>query len=186
MTDSRTRTPKEGMSAELTERLRAVRMVVMDVDGVLTDGGILLAADGAEMKCFNVKDGVGIKYLHRAGLLTAIITGRRSEVVARRAAELGIEEVRQGCLVKMDALREIMDGRGLKPDQVCFVGDDLPDLPLLRHVGVGVAVWDARPEVVEAADLVTKARGGQGALRELAELLLKAQDKWQDIMSRYV
>ena len=166
--------------------LRRVTMVVMDVDGVLTDGGILLSADGDEMKRFDVKDGTGIKYLQRAGLKTALITGRSSAVVARRAEELGIEEVRQGALVKMEALDGIMARHGLAPEALCVIGDDLPDLPLLRLAGVGVAVADARPELIEAADIVTQAPGGRGAVRELAEIVLKAQDKWDGILSRYL
>jgi len=174
------------ISPAVREGLRAVTWVVMDVDGVLTDGRILLSAGGDEWKAFDVRDGTGIKYLHRAGLRTALITGRTSEVVARRAAELGIEEVHQGAKVKMDALARLMDRHGVAPEALCCVGDDLPDLPLIRLAGVGVAVADARPEVIEAADLVTDAPGGYGAVRELAEALLRAQGRWRHILSRYL
>jgi 3-deoxy-D-manno-octulosonate 8-phosphate phosphatase (KDO 8-P phosphatase) len=162
-----------------------IRAVVTDVDGVLTDGRITLASDGVEIKRFHVWDGTGIKYLLRSGIAVAFLTGRESDVVARRAEELGVEHVRQGAKSKLPAYESILADLGVRDEAVCYVGDDLPDLPVLRRAGVGVAVADARPEVIDAADHVTVAGGGEGALRELAETILKAQDRWAAIMSRY-
>jgi YrbI family 3-deoxy-D-manno-octulosonate 8-phosphate phosphatase len=163
-----------------------IRAVITDVDGVLTDGRITLASNGVEIKRFHVWDGTGIKYLLRSGIAVAFLTGRESDVVARRAEELGVEHVRQGAKSKLPAYESLLADLGVSDEAVCYVGDDLPDLPVLRRAGVGAAVADARPEVLDAADHVTQAGGGQGALRELAEAILKAQDRWAAIMSRYV
>lgn len=174
------------LAADALDRMKAIRLVAMDVDGVLTDGGILLGTGEVELKRFDVRDGTGIKYLHRAGLATALITGRTSAVVARRAEELGITEVHQGALVKMEVFRALLARRGLRPEEVAYIGDDLPDLPVLRAAGLAAAVADAHPLVRAAAHVVTCAPGGRGAVRELAELLLKAQGRWQEILSRYL
>jgi len=163
-----------------------IRAVITDVDGVLTDGRITLASDGLEIKRFHVWDGSGIKYLLRSGIAVAFLTGRTSDVVAARAAELGVEHVRQGAKSKLPAYESLLTDLGLTDEAVCYVGDDLPDLPVLRRAGMGVAVADARPELLEAADHVTRAAGGEGALRELAEAILKAQNKWAAILSRYL
>ncbi len=163
-----------------------IQAVITDVDGVLTDGRITLASDGSEIKRFHVWDGSGIKYLVRGGIAVAFLTGRTSTVVDARAAELGVEHVRQGAKFKVPAYDELLADLGLTDDDVCYIGDDLPDLPVLRRAGVGVAVANARPELLEAADHVTQTAGGKGALRELAETILKAQGKWADIMSRYL
>jgi 3-deoxy-D-manno-octulosonate 8-phosphate phosphatase (KDO 8-P phosphatase) len=173
-------------SEELRERLRAVRMLVMDVDGVLTDGRLWLMEGGREMKQFHVHDGTAIKYLHRAGLLTALITGRRSSAVSDRADELGIPIVYQDIKVKVEALDEILSREKLEAREVCYIGDDLPDIPTMRRVGLAVAVSNARPEVRAIAHYVTEAPGGNGAVREVVELVLKAQDRWDGlIMARY-
>ena len=160
-------------------------MVVMDVDGVLTDGRVHLIEGIGELKQFHVHDGTGIKYLHRAGLRTALISGRQSSAVEMRAKELGIEDVCQGVKVKMKALEDLLARRKLDPKELCFIGDDLPDLPVMRRVGVSVAPANARPEVRQAAHIVTRAAGGEGAVREFAEMLLRAQGKWETIMARY-
>jgi 3-deoxy-D-manno-octulosonate 8-phosphate phosphatase (KDO 8-P phosphatase) len=170
---------------ELNSRLRKVRLVIFDVDGVLTDGTIYLQADGREMKAFNVLDGTGIKYLQRVGLEVALLSGRRSAAVRARARELGIKHVVQGAKIKLEGLEKLLAATGLSVQEVCFVGDDLPDIPVMRKAGVGVAVANARPEVLAVAQWVTDASGGKGAVREVAEKLLKAQDKWKTIMSRY-
>jgi len=173
-------------SEELLARMRAVRVVVMDVDGVLTDGRIWLMEGGREMKQFHVHDGTGIKYLHRAGFRTALITGRESSAVYDRAAELDIADVYQNVKHKVEALDELLGRHKLKAGEICYIGDDLPDLPVMRRVGFAVAVADARPEVRDAAHCVTQARGGEGAVREVAEMLIKAQEKWESIiMPRY-
>ncbi len=173
------------LSAESLTRLAGIKMVVLDVDGVLTDGSIVINADGTESKSFNVYDGSGIKYLMRAGLEVALLSGRSSPPVQHRAKALGIEEVHQGAKEKLPAFERILENRGFKPEQVCYVGDGLPDIPVMRKAGFAATVASARPEVLEAADYVTSARGGAGAVRELAELLLRTQGKWDDIMSRY-
>lgn len=170
---------------EIEIRLKKIKLVIFDVDGVLTDGTIYLQADGRELKAFNVLDGTGIKYLQRAGLEVAILSGRRSAAVRARARELGIAHVVQGSKFKMQGLDKLLKATGLSPQETCFVGDDLPDIPVMRNVGFAVAVANARPEVIKAAHWTTQTPGGKGAARELAELLLKTQDKWKTIMSRY-
>ena len=173
------------VSPEALEKARKVRLLIMDVDGVLTDGRVLFGPDGSQSVFFNVQDGSGVKYLRRAGIRIAILTGRHTEAVAARARMLGIEEVVQGAKVKLEGYESIRRRAELADAQIAYVGDDLPDLPVLRRAGLAVAVADAAPEVIEAADLVTQAQGGRGAVRELAEFLLKAQDQWGRIMARY-
>lgn len=165
--------------------LEAIRAVILDVDGVLTDGGIIIGDDGAETKRFHTHDGAGIKYLLRSGIQVALLSGRRCEAVERRARELGIAHIRQGAKDKLPAYEELLTELGLPDEAVCYVGDDLTDIPVLRRAGVAVAVASARPEVRAVADEVTEAPGGQGAVRELAERLLKAQGKWETILARY-
>ncbi len=167
------------------ERAARVRMVIMDCDGVLTDGRAVYGSGGFEAVAFNVKDGTGIKYLQRAGLKTAILSGRDVEAVRARAAVLGIEEVVQGAKVKVDAYEGILARAGLADEDVAYVGDDLPDLPVMRRAGLAVAVADAVPEVIAQAHLVTERRGGDAAVREVAEFILKAQGKWEQILERY-
>jgi len=189
------------VSEAAVQKARAIRMVAMDVDGVLTDGRAtcigpargpgrllawLLGRRVYEALAFNVQDGSGIKYLERAGIGTAIISGRRLEAVNARARELGIREVFQDAKVKAEAWESLLARTGLSDRDVAYVGDDLPDIPLLRRAGLAVAVANAVPEVRQHADLVTTRSGGQGAVRELAEFILKAQGKWVDILSRYV
>ncbi len=167
------------------ERAARVRMVIMDCDGVLTDGRAFYGSGGFEAVAFNVKDGTGIKYLHRAGLRTAILSGRDVEAVRVRAQVLGIEQVELGAKVKVEAYERILARAGLSDEEVAYVGDDLPDLPVMRRVGLAVAVADAVPEVLAAAHLVTERRGGDAAVRETAEFILKAQGKWAEILRRY-
>ncbi|MCZ6602805.1 MAG: HAD hydrolase family protein [Planctomycetota bacterium] len=157
---------------------------MMDVDGVLTTGEIFVDAQGNESKVFHVHDGSGIIYLHRQGIRTALITGRRSKAVELRAKELGIEDVYQGAKDKIRPYEEIRSKRGLTDEEVCYVGDDLLDLPCLRKAGFPVAVSNATEEVKSVARYVTARSGGQGAIREVAELILKAQGKWKSIVDR--
>jgi 3-deoxy-D-manno-octulosonate 8-phosphate phosphatase (KDO 8-P phosphatase) len=171
---------------ELLARMRAVRMVVMDVDGVLTDGRLWLMEGGREIKQFHVQDGTGIKYLHRAGLRTALVSGRESSAVYDRATELDIADVYQNVKRKVKALDDLVARHKLTVTEICYIGDDLPDVPVMRQVGFSVAVANARPEVKDVAHYVTQLRGGDGAVREVAEMLLKAQEKWESvIMARY-
>jgi 3-deoxy-D-manno-octulosonate 8-phosphate phosphatase (KDO 8-P phosphatase) len=173
-------------SEELVPRLRKVELVVFDVDGVLTDGRIVLDDRGEETKSFHVRDGTGIKYLMRAGLRVAILSGRSSRVVRARAAELGISEVILGALDKAAAYESLAARLGLADDRVAYLGDDLPDLPVLRRVGVAATPRDGAAELDEAVHVRLESTGGGGAAREFAEMVLKAQGKWAGIMERYL
>ena len=170
---------------DILERAKQIKLLILDCDGVLTDGRILITAEGDEMKAFDVRDGHGIVMLHRAGLRTAIISGRQSAVVQRRAKELGIAHVHEMAWVKLEPYQKILEEEGLDDTQVCYVGDDVVDLPLLRRAGLAIAVADAVAEVKGYSHYVTKAGGGRGAVREVIELLLKAQGKWDELMLRY-
>ncbi len=174
------------MTPEFVERARRVRLLILDVDGVMTDGGITIDADGIETKTFDVRDGHGIKLLQRAGIEVAIISGRRSRVVEHRAAELGISLVYQGALDKRVALEAIMAFRGITPEEVAYLGDDVVDLPVLRRVGLAMAVADGVQELAPYMHYTTRTAGGRGAVREVAELILKAQGRWDDALRRYV
>ena len=167
------------------DRLARVRLLLLDCDGVLTDGGVTWAADGVESKTFHIRDGLGIRAWQRAGGRTGIVTGRSSPVVERRAAELGIEFVRQGVDDKLAAVAGILAACGLSWEEAAFVGDDLPDLPAVERCGLGVAVADACAELRAAADLVTTLPGGRGAVRELVERLLAARGGWEAIVAGY-
>jgi 3-deoxy-D-manno-octulosonate 8-phosphate phosphatase (KDO 8-P phosphatase) len=165
--------------------LNNVKMVIVDVDGVLTDGRIILDANGIESKAFSVQDGTAITYLHRAGIKTAIISGRESKVVELRAKELCIEDVYLGIHNKLEAYEKILKKHKIKDSEICYIGDDLIDLPILRKVGFSVAVPNAPSEVKENVSYVTNAPGGYGAIREVTENILKSQGKWDAIISRY-
>ena len=163
-----------------------INFLIVDVDGVLTDGRIFCSDKGKELKVFHVKDGSGIAFWHRAGKKTAIISGRKSKAVEHRAKELGIEEVYQDAHKKLDAYEKILKKHGLKDEEVCYIGDDLIDLPVLGRVGFAVAVVDSPPDVLQGVDYVTRAAGGQGAVREVVEKILRFQGKWEDILKRYI
>ena len=171
---------------KLEDRCRKIELVLSDVDGVLTNGGIIFDNQGIETKEFHIRDGLGIRLWQRAGFRFGILTARTSHIVRLRAVELGIDIVRQGFEDKLPAAQQIIDQQGLQPDQVCYIGDDLADLPVMRRVGLGVAVADAAAEVCAAAQLVTEKCGGQGAVRELIETLLKAKNRWDDLIRRYL
>jgi 3-deoxy-D-manno-octulosonate 8-phosphate phosphatase (KDO 8-P phosphatase) len=167
------------------QRCAAIELLVLDVDGVLTDGGIHINDDGLESKIFHVRDGAAIVYWKRLGKRVAIISGRKCRVVDRRAAELGIDRVYQGRLDKRTVLEELLQLEGLLPEQACMVGDDLADIPALRLVGVSVAVNDAVREVKAVAHHVTDQCGGRGAVREVVEWLLRAQGRWSEVVQHY-
>ncbi len=171
--------------ADLIAKIRNVKVLILDVDGVLTDGRIIMSDDGQETKCFNVRDGHGLKLIQRAGIDVIFLTGRKSRVVEHRARELGIEKVYQGSLDKLAVFNEILASSGLAPEQVACMGDDIVDLPVLRRAGFSIAVSDAHDEVLGAVDLVTKNPGGRGAVREVCELILKTQGMWEELMGRY-
>jgi YrbI family 3-deoxy-D-manno-octulosonate 8-phosphate phosphatase len=167
------------------DRFRRIRLVLSDVDGVLTDGGVLFDNEGIELKQFHIRDGLGIRLWQRAGHTFGIITGRTSQIVKVRAAELGIEIVRQGFDDKLPVLREVAQQVGVEMEEICYIGDDLPDLPPVRHAGMGVAVADAAAELRDAAHYVTQTPGGRGAVREVIELALKAQRRWEDMVRKF-
>lgn len=167
------------------ERAARVRLVLFDVDGVLTDGRILLDSNGVESRSFFVRDGLGIRVGQQAGLRFGIISGRDSRVVAQRAAELGIDEVHQGIHDKLGRLQEIRSRLEFELDQICFVGDDLIDLPVMHRVGFAAAPADAADEARDAAHYVTRCAGGRGAVREIIDLLLRAGGKWDEVISRW-
>jgi 3-deoxy-D-manno-octulosonate 8-phosphate phosphatase (KDO 8-P phosphatase) len=159
--------------------------LLLDVDGVLTNGQIIYDGAGQELKMFDVRDGHGIKLLHRAGYRTGIITGRSSKVVERRAEELGINILYQGAVNKLEPFEEILRHTGLSPEQVAYVGDDLIDLPVLNRVGFSATVADGDPEVCRRVDYVASREGGRGAVRELCELILKHGGHWDRVTARY-
>lgn len=159
--------------------------MAMDVDGVLTDGLAFYGSDGFEGLSFDVQDGSGIKYLQRNGIEIALITGRSVPAVRERAETLGIEYLYQGAKVKLDAYKDLKNRTGFTDQQIGYAGDDLPDIPLLRTVGLAVAVANAREEIKQLADIVTTAPGGHGAIREIAEIILKSRGTWESVLNRY-
>ena len=165
--------------------LQEIELILADVDGVLTDGGIFFDNQGIESKKFHVRDGLGIKLWRRAGYRFGVLTARNSHIVKVRANELGVDIVRQGFEDKLAKALDVIAECGLSPEQVCFVGDDLPDLPVMQRVGFGAAVADAVKEVRDAADYVTRVPGGQGAVREVIEVVLKAKLQWEDLVRKY-
>ncbi|HEX8947758.1 MAG TPA: HAD-IIIA family hydrolase [Dissulfurispiraceae bacterium] len=164
---------------------KGIKLLILDVDGVLTDGGIILDNDGNEYKVFHVRDGHGIKMLQKAGIQIAIITGRDSRVVDRRARELGITEIYQKCHKKTVAYEELIGRLGIAEQAVAYIGDDVVDIPLFKRVALAVAVADSVDEAKAEAMLVTKARGGRGAVREICDLILKANGKWKLLLDEY-
>ena len=170
---------------DLAERAAKIELLLLDVDGVLTDGSIVYTDEGAELKRFHVRDGSGLKLWHNLGKRSAIVSGRRSKAVERRAAELGIAPVLQGRDDKVSALDAVLAATGLQSEQVCAIGDDLPDVPVARRVGLAAAVADACPELRAAAHYVTTVPGGRGAVRDLVEWLLKLRGEWDTVVGRY-
>jgi len=166
--------------------LAAIELLVLDVDGVLTDGRVIIHGDGGESKCFNILDGHGIRMWQRAGLKVALLSGRVSQATTRRAQELEIPYVIQDSHFKLPALKQLLAELGLSPENAAYVGDDLMDLPIVRYVGLGVAVANAVDELKEHADYVTARRGGEGAVREVIEHILKGSDRWAALMERYL
>lgn len=167
------------------ERARKIKMILMDVDGTLTDGTLLVLPDGEELKTYNVKDGTGILLAHLAGLKTGIITGKISKSLEKRAEKLKIFEVYQGILDKKRILEEILDKNKLNLDQTAYIGDDLGDLEVIKAVGLAGAVADAHPEVKKYSHFICSTAGGKGAVREFIEFILEAQDKWSIIEAKF-
>ena len=169
----------------MDDRLAKIKLLLLDVDGVMTDGRIIYDSNGVESKFFNVKDGHGIKMVQRAGIEVGIISGRQSQVAANRAAELGIALVYQKALDKITPYLDILGKTGLDDSQVAFMGDDIIDIPVLRRAGFAAAPADAVEEVIPHVHFVTKNGGGWGAVREVCDLLLKGQGAWEAATARY-
>jgi 3-deoxy-D-manno-octulosonate 8-phosphate phosphatase (KDO 8-P phosphatase) len=174
------------MSAEVEQRASRIKLLLMDCDGVLTDGRIWLFDNGEEQKGFHTRDGLGLALWHRAGFRSGIISGRRSSAVERRAQSLGIEFVIQGCEEKQQAFTDTLSRAAVTNAEVAYIGDDLNDIPLMLQSGLGIAVADAALETREHAHYVTQAIGGYGAVREVIELLLKAQGRWAQLINHYI
>lgn len=171
--------------SDLTKRLQTVKLFAMDVDGILSDGQIIYDSHGVETKAFYVQDGVGLKALKEQGIVLAIITGRNSPMVARRADELGIDHVVQGRDDKFIALSTLADELGLSMSECMYMGDDLPDLKAVREAGVGVSVPNGCAQIQAVADIITIKAGGHGAVREVCEQLLKAKGVYDAFIAQY-
>ena len=170
---------------EFIVKAKKIKLLIMDVDGVLTGGLIMLDNQGNEFKAFHVRDGHGIKMAQRAGLKVAIITGRESNVVKLRAKELGIEHVYQRSFDKLATYREMLMKLGLTDEEAAFIGDDIVDIPVMSRVGLSFAVADAEPYVKDVAQIVTVRKGGYGAVREIIDGLLKARGDWEIVTAKY-
>ena len=171
---------------EVESRAARVRLLLLDCDGVLTDGRITPVEGGEELKSFHTRDGHGLVMLHRAGLRSGIISGRKSRLVELRARDLGVSFVRQGALDKVEVFESLLSEAGVEPSQAAYVGDDVVDIPLMRRCALAIAVADATEDTRAAAHHVTRLPGGFGAVREVCELILKAQGRWDELMKRYL
>lgn len=173
------------MKKDIKEKLKKIKMLILDVDGVMTDGRIIMDDTGREIKNFNVRDGHGLKVLQRYGVKVAILTGRKSKVVEHRAKDLEIKYVYQKVYNKKEVFGEILKKHKLSADEVAFVGDDIVDVPVLKMVGFSVAVADALDIVKKSVIYVSPYQGGKGAVREICDMILQAQGKWPEIAARY-
>jgi 3-deoxy-D-manno-octulosonate 8-phosphate phosphatase (KDO 8-P phosphatase) len=172
--------------ASIERRASHIKLFLMDCDGVLTDGRLWLLESGEEQKSFNAKDGLGLHLMHRAGLRTGIISGRKSSGLERRAKELGVEFLRMGDEQKVAAFEDVLKRADVGEDEVAFMGDDLSDIPLMRRVEFAIAVADSVEDTLAHAHYVTQARGGRGAVREVVEIILKSQGRWNDLVDGYL
>jgi 3-deoxy-D-manno-octulosonate 8-phosphate phosphatase (KDO 8-P phosphatase) len=176
-------------SDEVMKRASKIKVLLMDVDGVLTDGRLFYLKDhedkAAELKAFNSHDGLGLHFLNAAGIKTGVISGRISFATEERARILKMTYVYQGHLEKIPLFEEVLAKEGIKADEAAFIGDDFTDVPLMQRSGLGCAVQDARPEVKDRAHFVSSKRGGRGAVREIAELILKSQGQWEKVLAKY-
>jgi 3-deoxy-D-manno-octulosonate 8-phosphate phosphatase (KDO 8-P phosphatase) len=173
------------INPSLVEKILKIKLLILDVDGVMTDGRIIINDLGQESKFFNVRDGHGLKLLMRYPVDVALLTGRQSGVVEHRARDLGINEVHQRVLDKLKVYEEIIQKRGITDDNVAFMGDDIVDVPVLRRVGLAIAVADSTRETLKVAHYITSERGGHGAVREVCELIMKVKGYWADVAERY-
>jgi len=167
-------------------KLKRIKLLLLDVDGVLTDGCIIYNDKSVETKVFNVKDGLGVSLLMQAGVKVGIVTSRYSKALYHRCNNLGISLIFDGVHEKISVLELISEQTGLRAEEIAFIGDDLPDLPLMRKVGFSITVADAHKTVIENVDMVTSAKGGAGAVREVCEAILKAQGFWNKILERFL
>ena len=170
----------------MKQKLKKIKMILFDVDGVLTEGSITYTDKGTELKSFNIQDGMGVTLARKSGLLTGIVTGRLSNIVARRAEELKIDTVSQGSFNKLVPYLDVLKEFNLTDDEICYIGDDIVDMAILKRVGFSVAVANAREEVKAVADYITVAYGGHGAVREVIDLILKRQGKFDVIIDSIV
>jgi 3-deoxy-D-manno-octulosonate 8-phosphate phosphatase (KDO 8-P phosphatase) len=170
---------------DVLNNVRSLKLLILDVDGVLTDGNVIMDDAGREMKHFNVRDGHGLKMLMRSGVEVVFLTGRQSAVVEHRARDLGVLEVHQGAKNKLEWYPEIVEKRGLTGSQVGYVGDDIVDVPFMKRVGFAVAVADAADNVRHMAHYVTIKKGGRGAVREICDMILKIQGQWDEVVKKY-
>jgi 3-deoxy-D-manno-octulosonate 8-phosphate phosphatase (KDO 8-P phosphatase) len=173
------------MKKNIKDKMRNIKMLILDVDGVMTDGRIIMDDKGRELKNFDVRDGHGIKLLQRYGISVAILTGRKSKVVEHRAKDLDITEIHQKAFNKEIILEKILQKHKLPAKAVAYVGDDIVDIPVMRRVGFSAAVADSMEIVKKSVDYVAKNRGGKGAVREICEMILQAQDIWPKVAQRY-
>ena len=171
---------------DVIEKAKKIKLLILDVDGVLTDGRLFFDNDGNEYKSFHARDGHGIKLLQKTGVVVAVISGRKSVTVERRMKQLGVDFVYQGHENKISAFEEILEKIGIKPDEAAHVGDDLLDLPLMQRVGLAVAVQDANFAVKQYADWCTTTAGGLGAVREVCDLIMQAQGSFEAILNDYL
>lgn len=169
----------------MTEKAKKIKLLILDVDGVLTDGRIVYANSGDELKFFDVTDGMGLALWSRAGLKSAILTAKKSRIVSRRSKIMHIDGVYQNAFRKLDIFKKILRDFKVSPEEACFIGDDVVDIPVLRRVGFAVCVPNAVPEAREVAHYITRRGGGKGAVREIIDMILKAQGKWSKVTKRY-
>jgi len=174
-----------GIKEDLREKARKIRLLLLDVDGVLTDGRIIYDSRGRDMKFFDVHDGLGVYVLRKAGIKTILITAKGSKAIGPRARDMQVEAVFENVSPKTAVLDRILKKCGVNTDEICFVGDDLVDLCLMKRVGFPVAVFNACPEIKQAASYITLKEGGRGAVREIAEIILKSQGRWGEILELY-
>ncbi len=173
------------MPHRLIEKILKIKLLILDVDGILTDGRIIYDSRGHQLKFFDVQDGFGIHLLRLAGVESAIITAKRSKVVTRRAKDFKVKYIYQDCINKIKPFEDVSKKLNLQPDEVCFIGDDLIDIPVLKRVGFAASVPNAVDEVKEVAHYVTRREGGRGAVREVCDLIIKAQGKWDRVTSHF-
>jgi len=173
------------VSQALTHRLKKIKLLLLDVDGVLTQGQIVYDHEGKEIKFFHVHDGFAMVLFQKCGFKTAILTARYSQAVQARAEDLKVDKIIQNAFPKLKAYKELLEELGLKDEEVCFVADDLPDLAVFKRVGAAVAVPAAVKDIKEKAHYVTKKQGGEGAVREVIEMILKAQGKWNPVLESF-